>query len=421
MTKASRAAGARVLIIGMRIPQLRANTRGFHATFEGVALGRNAPPWCPFSSTVSPTSASCSSPTGIIPTAGPPVDSGRGMEGAAAAAGAARAVGFPGGNYATFNPFSPTTPVFPNDALFASDDAPVASRLLPPAIGRPSFGCSEFDDIIDARAPSDTRSNPRACNLPVLSDDERARVGTLYKRSRRSARKGRRRLGGGQHRPPSREHPARPAQGLAAVGVLLARGKRSGAFTHVLREIGWDARALEGGYKAFRRAGRELPTLAGAVCPGGCCSGLTGSGKSRLLATLESLGAQVLDLERLAVHRGSVLGDLPGAPQPTRKCSRACCGTVCAASSRRVRLRRIGKQEDRRAASSPGIAGRHVGPCVRLDIDRATRVRLLMNEYAHFLADPTALGRHSRLLRAAAWPCDDRGGSRWPMLAIGNG
>src|SRR5262249_26159773 len=96
-------------------------------------------------------------------------------------------------------------------------------------------------------------------------------------------------------------------------------GTRSGALVHVLQQIGWKARQLGGGYKAYRRSViAELEESPGrfewhVVC------GLTGSGKSRLLRALARCGAQVLDLEMLAAHRGSVLGDLPGEPQPPQK------------------------------------------------------------------------------------------------------
>jgi tRNA 2-selenouridine synthase len=95
-------------------------------------------------------------------------------------------------------------------------------------------------------------------------------------------------------------------------------GKRSDAMVHVLREIGWDAQRLGGGYKAYRRAVvAELPALVHnfrllVVC------GLTGSGKSCLLKALDRLGAQVLDLEKLAAHRGSVLGNLRTSRSPRR-------------------------------------------------------------------------------------------------------
>jgi tRNA 2-selenouridine synthase len=122
--------------------------------------------------------------------------------------------------------------------------------------------------------------------------------------------------------------------------------------------------------------------------------GLTGSGKSRLLLTLERRGAQVLDLEQLAVHRGSVLGNLPGAPQPTQKMFESLLWD---------RLRRYDparpiyvESESKRIGvlqvPQELLDAMWASPCVQLAVDRATRVRLLMGEYAHFLADPAALG-----------------------------
>ena len=178
---------------------------------------------------------------------------------------------------------------------------------------------ADFDEVIDVRTPSEFAEDhvPDAVNRPVLSDEERARVGTLYKQV--SAFTGRK-------------------TGAALVSRNIARhietsfmdkpkswrplvycwrgGKRSEAMVHILREIGWDAQRLEGGYKAYRRTVvGELPQLVQHYSLRVVC-GLTGSGKSRLLQTLSSLGAQVLDLEKLAAHRGSVLGNLPDQPQP---------------------------------------------------------------------------------------------------------
>jgi tRNA 2-selenouridine synthase len=88
---------------------------------------------------------------------------------------------------------------------------------------------------------------------------------------------------------------------------------------HVLREIGWPAETLAGGYRAYRRwVVRELETLPQNLSYS-VVHGPTGSGKSRLLAALRRAGAQVLDLEGLAAHRGSVLGTLPDRPQPSQK------------------------------------------------------------------------------------------------------
>jgi tRNA 2-selenouridine synthase len=94
---------------------------------------------------------------------------------------------------------------------------------------------------------------------------------------------------------------------------------RSGALTHILSEIGWRAAQLDGGYRAYRRhVVMELTRLPPLFRFEVIC-GLTGSGKSRLLAALSTAGAQTLDLEGLAKHRGSSLGDLPNDPQPSQK------------------------------------------------------------------------------------------------------
>jgi tRNA 2-selenouridine synthase len=172
-------------------------------------------------------------------------------------------------------------------------------------------------------------------------------------------------------------------------------GKRSGAFTHVLREIGWDARALEGGYKMFRRAVmNELPILAQPLRWRVLC-GLTGSGKSRLLTTLERLGAQVLDLERLASHRGSVLGNLPDAPQPAQKLFESrlwdrlrqfdpACPVYVESESKKIGALQVPQAL---------LDAMWASPCVQLDVDRAVRVHMLMDQYEHFRADPQGLGR----------------------------
>src|SRR5690606_30585510 len=76
---------------------------------------------------------------------------------------------------------------------------------------------------------------------------------------------------------------------------------------------------IDGGYKAYRaHVNIELTTLPTSFRFHVLC-GPTGSGKSRLLRHLAAQGAQVLDLEQLANHRGSVLGNLPDTPQPAQK------------------------------------------------------------------------------------------------------
>jgi tRNA 2-selenouridine synthase len=96
-------------------------------------------------------------------------------------------------------------------------------------------------------------------------------------------------------------------------------GNRSGSMTHVLQSVGFNASQLDGGYKAYRRTViAELDNLPGQLSFQVIC-GPTGCGKSHLLQALKANGAQVLDLENLARHRGSLLGSLPGMPQPCQK------------------------------------------------------------------------------------------------------
>ena len=156
----------------------------------------------------------------------------------------------------------------------------------------------------------------------MLDDEERARVGTLYKQvSPFDAKK----LGAALVSRNIARHlesalrAARP-KGWRPLVYCWRGGKRSGAMTHVLREIGWQAAQLDGGYKAYRReVVAQLATLPREFRYLVLC-GETGSAQEpRCCEALARQGAQVLDLEQLAAHRGSVLGNLPGAPQPSQK------------------------------------------------------------------------------------------------------
>jgi tRNA 2-selenouridine synthase len=156
---------------------------------------------------------------------------------------------------------------------------------------------------------------------------------------------------------------------------------------HVLREIGWHAMRREGGYKAYRHAVlAQLTSLPGAFTYRVIC-GETGSGKSRLLRALRTAGAQVLDLEHLAKHRGSVLGSLPGEPQPSQKAfDTALWLELCRFDAKRpvfveAESKRIG------SVSLPSVLldAMRVSACVRLELPFARRIDLLLEEYGHFL------------------------------------
>ncbi|MEI7613847.1 MAG: tRNA 2-selenouridine(34) synthase MnmH [Betaproteobacteria bacterium] len=253
-----------------------------------------------------------------------------------------------------------------------------------------------FDTIIDTRTPAEFAEDhiPGSINCPVLSDQQRIEVGTLYKQqSPFDAKK----IGAAyvaeniaQHlRFSFHEYPKnwRPL-------ILCWRGgQRSGAMTLILRRIGWDAQQLEGGYKYYRKLVvdtlSELPPRLNftVVC------GATGSGKSRLLQALAQQGAQVLDLEELACHKGSVLGILPDSPQPSQKMFETKLLTALHAldPERPVYVeaesRRIG------AIHLPTVLldSMRRSPCITIEATLNSRIDFLLRDYDYFLSTPDKL------------------------------
>jgi len=258
-----------------------------------------------------------------------------------------------------------------------------------------------FDEVIDVRSPAEFALDhvPGALNCPVLDDAERARVGTIYAQvSPFDARK----LGAAlvskniarhiEERFRDRDRNWRP------LVYCWRGGQRSAAMAHVLRQIGWDAATLAGGYRAYRReVVAKLDVLPSrfrfvVVC------GATGSGKSRLLAALAGTGAQVLDLERLASHRGSLLGELPGEPQPSQKMFDSLLWDALARfdAGKPVFVEAESKKIGQLQAPAKLLERMREGRCLRLEVPVAERVRFLIEEYQHFLAEPSVIRQKLR-------------------------
>ena len=186
--------------------------------------------------------------------------------------------------------------------------------------GLSGFLSHGFDTLIDVRSPSEFAEDhvPGAVNMPVLSDEERARVGTLYKQvSAFEARK----VGGALVARNTAAHVERSMQGRGGGWRPLIHcwrgGMRSGAFATILRAIGWRAETVEGGYKAYRAGVVRALYNDAFPAPVILLDGLTGTAKTQVLARLPDHGVQVIDLEGLAGHRGSLFG-WQGA-QPSQK------------------------------------------------------------------------------------------------------
>ncbi|KMZ13942.1 Selenophosphate-dependent tRNA 2-selenouridine synthase [Candidatus Burkholderia humilis] len=252
----------------------------------------------------------------------------------------------------------------------------------------------DFNEIVDVRTPLEFAEDhiPGAINAPVLSNEERVIVGTMYK----------------QVSPveATRVGAAMVARNIAHhLDTLFADkprnwrplvycwrgGKRSGSMTTWLNMIGWQARQLEGGYKSYRRDVRERLAGLPARFKYVALIGHTGSGKTRLLHALQRAGAQVLDLEGLAAHRGSLLGALPGQPQSSQKAfDSALVHTLRHFDPARpvfveAEGRRIG------AITTPEslLDSLHAATCVEVSARREDRIAFLLQDYAHLFDDAT--------------------------------
>jgi tRNA 2-selenouridine synthase len=277
----------------------------------------------------------------------------------------------------------------------------------------------EFDAVIDARSESEHAEDhlPGAVNWPVLNDAERALIGTEYVQvSAFDARK----------------------RGAALVSLNIARhvqqhvmplprtwrplvycwrgGQRSGSLSLVLSEIGFAVTVLDGGYVAFRRAVvTELERLP-AQLSFHVLAGRTGSAKSRLLQALAAEGAQVLDLEGLARHRGSVLGLVPGERQPSQKAFETALWRALSAldPSRPVFAEGESRTIGRLRVPEALLLRLRAAPVLQVQMPLAARVAFLLDDYAHFVHDAEAFCERLQALREL------RGAetiARWQALA----
>lgn len=263
----------------------------------------------------------------------------------------------------------------------------------------------EFDDIVDVRSPAEFAADriPGALNCPALDNEQRARVGTLYKQV--SAFEARR-LGAAivarNLSDALYQHFADKPRSWRPLVYCWRGGQRSGAFVTWLRMVGWGACQLEGGYKRYRHhVVDELVRIAERIDLRVIC-GATGSAKTRLLEALAGQGAQVLDLESLAAHKGSVLGDLPGIPQPTQKFFET---TLLARLEELDLARPTFVEAESRRIGGVQIPDRlmermRASPCLAINATRRARVEFLLGDYAYLGDDPVSLKRKIDALRA---------------------
>jgi tRNA 2-selenouridine synthase len=251
-----------------------------------------------------------------------------------------------------------------------------------------------FDDIIDVRAPAEWAEDhiPGAISLPVLDDDERARVGTIYKQvSPFTARK----VGAALVAKNAAAHLEGPLAdkpgGWQPLVYCWRGGQRSGSFASILSQIGWRVEVVQGGYKSWRRlvveALYDQPFAHRLVV----LDGNTGTAKTEVLARLAARGVQVVDLEGLANHRGSLFGHM--GEQPSQKAFEGRLALALArldpnrvvvveAESAKVGECRLPPKLWRAMVTAPRIS---------IEAPRAARAEYLVRAYADLVADVARL------------------------------
>jgi tRNA 2-selenouridine synthase len=252
---------------------------------------------------------------------------------------------------------------------------------------------ADFSTIIDARSESEFAEDhlPHALNWPSLHDDERQVVGTEYKQVNafEAKKRGAAMVARNVAAHIEREVLDKPKEWRPLV-YCWRGGKRSGSLALILDQIGFKTTLIEGGYKAFRAAVVEDISRLAPLLNYRVICGTTGSGKTRLLHALAAEGAQVLDLEGLANHRSSVLGVLPGQPQPSQKQfdTRIWHALTQFDPQRPVFVESESKKVGNVAVPETLMAAVRASECLSLQLPDALRVQLLLEDYDFFVKDP---------------------------------
>ncbi|MGI9423396.1 MAG: tRNA 2-selenouridine(34) synthase MnmH [Hyphomicrobiaceae bacterium] len=263
---------------------------------------------------------------------------------------------------------------------------------------------ASFDDLIDVRSPSEFADDhiPGAINLPVLSDKERADVGTIYVQTSRFEA---RRMGAAYVSANIAHHlrtslAAKPKSYRPLI-YCWRGGMRSNSMATVLSAIGWRCCTVAGGYKMWRRR------VVGDLCEDGppypllLIDGQTGTAKTRIIELLSGTGTQVIDLEGLAQHRGSVFGARAEFPQPSQKLFESqLFGAVMASDlGRPIVVEAESRMIGRRALPKRFLASMQVAPRIEIKAPVRVRSKYLIEMYADLTRSDTQLAARVEDLR----------------------
>ena len=249
--------------------------------------------------------------------------------------------------------------------------------------------------VVDARSQREYTEDhvPGAVNLPVVDDDEYAQVGTTHKTDKHRAY-----LIGVSYalKNMSRaidELVSRYPRDARMLVYCFRGGKRSKLWLDALSTIGFKVDRLPGGWKAYRAWVREQLDHVPRRFSYNVLCGPTGCGKTRLLDALEAAGAQVLELEGLARHHGSLIGEFPGIPQPTQKWfdSLLLAKLRSFDPARPVWVESESKKIGAIQLPDALLETLRAGRVFAVEAPMAERVKLWREDYGHFEADPASL------------------------------
>lgn len=238
--------------------------------------------------------------------------------------------------------------------------------------------------VVDVRSPGEYQAGhiPGTTNIPILNNEERVAVGTIYKEKGQAEAimTGFRLVG------PRLEQIVTDAKNLSGGKEMIVHcwrgGMRSGNFCQFVSMAGIQTHQLLGGYKAYRQHAVESYELPFQLMVVG---GKTGSGKSEILRSIQQRGEQVLDLEKLANHKGSAFGGLMMGPQPTTEQFQ---NELFEHILKLDVQKRIWIEDESIAIGKiflpdPIFQGIRKAPLLRMDVSKEVRVQRLVNEYGH--------------------------------------
>ncbi len=275
---------------------------------------------------------------------------------------------------------------------------PVSAQDAIARMGLPLGTPGAYSAIIDARTEDEYALDhlPGAQNWPSLNNAERIVIGTLYKQVGPFEAK---KKGAAMVAANISKHIENHVFGLPKDWQPLVYcwrgGKRSGSLALILGQIGFKVAIIEGGYKAFRTALiAAIPAQVERLSWRVIC-GPTGSGKTRLLHCLRAQGAQVLDLEGLANHRSSVLGIVPGEPQPSQKHFDTLLWDALRNMdpTKPVYVESESRKVGNLAVPESLILAMRASPCYQLELADEERVQLLLEDYDFFVKDPALFSK----------------------------